>query len=183
VTKPPLDDVVARRVLWSLPTGLYLLGSTGDPDSGPWNLMTINLVTQVATSPRVVAFSVEHGSRTESLLDATGVASLSILRREDRGIVRRFVKQVEDVTLDESGRPVAMAGHAVSVSGLGTPVLGTAAAWIDLVVNSTVDFESHRLYLAEVVAAGASEEVLAGPASERSVELLRMEDTRMNYGG
>ena len=72
----PDSVITGRRVLWSLPTGLYLLGSTGDPTDGPWNLMTTNQVVQVATEPRVIAVSVEQGSWTNELVAPTGLMAL-----------------------------------------------------------------------------------------------------------
>ena len=91
-----LDDDTARRILWSLPTGLYLLGSVGEVGRGPWNLMTTSLVTQVATSPRLIGLSIEADSVTAGLISSSGVAALSILDRSDKAVVRRFVKPVAD---------------------------------------------------------------------------------------
>ena len=54
-------DRLRRRVLWSLPTGLFVVGSrAGDRR----NLMTANWVMQVATAPKLVAVAVERGSVT-----------------------------------------------------------------------------------------------------------------------
>jgi flavin reductase (DIM6/NTAB) family NADH-FMN oxidoreductase RutF len=176
-------DELTRRVLWSLPTGLYLLGSVGDPLAGPWNLMTINLVTQASTEPRVLAFSVERGSVTEGLLDRSGVASLSLLARQDRAVVRRFVKPATDVEIDVEGGYGEMSGQAVRLTPSGAPVLAEAPAWLDLSVSTVTRWASHVLVQAEVVGASATEEFVAGRASERSFDVLRMEDTRMSYGG
>ena len=178
-----MDDEVTRRVLWSLPTGLYLLGSVGDPGVGPWNLMTINLVTQVSTEPRIVAFSVEVGSVTDRLLAQGGVAALSVLAREHRAIVRRFVKPATDVSIDLGAGSGTMSGHGVALTPTGAPVLEGAAAWLDLEVRTATQWTSHTAYQAEVVGAFASDPVMAGRASERTFEVLRMEDTKMNYGG
>ena len=50
-----------RRVLWALPTGLYLVGSRHGEEV---NLMTANLVVQVCTEPTLVAAAVERDSVT-----------------------------------------------------------------------------------------------------------------------
>ncbi len=176
-------DEVTRRVLWSLPTGLYLLGSVGEPGVGPWNLMTINLVTQVATEPRILAFSVEAGSVTEGLLELGGVAALSVLAREDRTVARRFVRPASDVSIDVGSGEGEMSGHRVSLTPTGAPVLAQAAAWLDLSVRSVTRWASHVLFQAEVTGASATEDFVAGRASERSFAVLRMEDTKMSYGG
>lgn len=177
------DDATTRRILWSMPTGLYVLGSTADVEHGPWNLMTINLVTQVATQPRIVAMAVEVGSRTQGFLDATGQATLNLLEREQRALVRKFVKPVDDVERDGEGRPVSMAGVPVALAGNGAPELRDALAVLELEVVGRHDFESHVTYFAQVTSAHARAELLEGTASERSVDVLGMGDTKMNYGG
>ena len=45
-------DRQRRRVLWALPTGLYLIGSRHEDAV---NLMTANLVVQVCLEPKLVA--------------------------------------------------------------------------------------------------------------------------------
>ena len=97
------DDQVTRRVLWAMPTGLYVLGSVGVFGHGPWNLMTINLVTQVATDPRIIALGIERDSVTASLVEQSGEMALSLLAREDRAVVRSFVRPVEDIITGPDG--------------------------------------------------------------------------------
>lgn len=178
------DDLVTRRVLWSVTSGLYVLGTTGDVSNGPWNLMTINQVVQISSTPRVVVLGVEEGSTTDALLLTTGVAALSFLKREQRSLVRSFVKPVVDgAVLDTQGRLRELGGHLVHLLSNGTPVLDDAPAWLALEVRDSQSFGSHRAFFAEVTGAGADPALLAARPSEKSFELLRMEDTRMNYGG
>ena len=179
----PDSVITGRRVLWSLPTGLYLLGSTGDPTDGPWNLMSTNQVAQVATEPRVIAVSVEQGSWTNELVATTGLMALSVLWREDRAVVRRFVKPISDLELDARARPCRASGEAIHLAPNGAPVLDAALGWLALCVVASKDFSSHRVYFAEVTDAGATPELLSAPPSDKSLSVLRMEDTRMNYGG
>jgi len=176
-------DEVTRRVLWSLPTGLYVLGTVGEPGSGPWNLMTINLVTQVATAPRVVAFSVEADSLSAALISSGGVAALSVIAREDRALIRRFVKPASAVEVDPALGTGSISGEPVAIVGSGAPVLRAAPAWLDLEIVGSTALGSHVLHLGKVVGAAASEAFVAGRASDRAFEVLRMEDTRMSYGG
>src|SRR5580658_3020183 len=89
-------DRLRRRVLWSLPTGLYLLGSrAGDRR----NLMTVSWVTQVAQVPKLVGVGVESAARTHQLLVDGGVFALNFLARRDRALVRHFVKPVQDMEI------------------------------------------------------------------------------------
>ncbi len=91
-------------------------------------------------------------------------------------MVRRFVKPVTEVTLDQEGRPAAMAGEPVKQARTGAPVLARAVAWVDCRLYSLDELGSHALAIGEVVDVG-------GPSGEDGAPILRMEDTRMNYGG
>jgi len=175
---PPDEELdrLRRRVLWSMPTGLYLIGSRGDEaGSRRANLMTANLVVQVATEPNIVAAAIDVSSLTRRLIESGGCFSVSILGREDRAVIRRFVKPVETVDYDDSGSLTEMAGEGVFEAVTGAPVVRRAAAWLDCSLHDRVDLGSHLLCLGEVVAVG-------GPPGEVPA-VLRMEDTRMHYGG
>lgn len=156
-----------RRILWSMPSGLYVLGSrSGDRR----NLMTLNWATQVATEPKLVGVSVEVPAETHRLVHEGGAFSLSILPRSERAVVRKFVKP-----LDDSGDPGSLAGHELMSGTGGLPVLAAAAAWVRCEVRHEVPCGSHTLFLGEVVDCGGD------PTDD--LEVLRMEDTRMSYGG
>lgn len=166
-SEPDDFDRLRRRVLWKLPSGLYLLGTRAGERR---NLMTLNWAGQLALQPKLVGVSVEQGAVSHELLAAGGVFALSILRREDRAVVRRFVKPAEDDR--DAG---TLSGQAVREAGTGAPILAGAAAWLDCEVRRQVPLGSHTLWVGEVVGAGFT--------AEEDVEVLRMEDTRMNYGG
>ena len=178
-------------MLWSLPTGLYVIGSrAGDRR----NLMTCSWVMQVATSPKLVAAAIERSSVTLELIEQSGCFTISVLSRDDRALIRRFVKPVEDVELDAEGRATSMQrrpGRRGSRRRAATGrraglarVLG-AGGWS--VPTPTIEEDgaiSHRLVIGEVTDVGGplADDDAAGAAPERP-EVLRMEDTRMNYGG
>jgi flavin reductase (DIM6/NTAB) family NADH-FMN oxidoreductase RutF len=166
---PALDpyDRLRRRVLWKLPSGLYLLGSRSGARR---NLMTLNWATQVALEPKLVGVSVERAALTQELISTGGVFAVSILARADRAVIRRFVKPAEDDP--EAG---TLSGQPVRTDVTGAPILVAAVAWIDCELRQTVECGSHRLFVGEVVGAGFG--------ADESTEVLRMEDTRMNYGG
>ncbi len=160
-----------RRVLWTMPSGLYVLGSAA---GGRRNLMTLNWATQVATEPKLVAVSVEVTAVTHDLVARGGSFGLSILARRDRSVVRKFVKPLED-----GGDPASLGGFDVFVASTGAPILAMATAWLDCRVTGTEDCGSHRVFFGEVVDCG--EPGMASGTADEGV--LRMEDTRMNYGG
>jgi flavin reductase (DIM6/NTAB) family NADH-FMN oxidoreductase RutF len=163
-------DKLRRRVLWKMPSGLYVLGSHGTYQGKfKRQLMTLNWATQLSFEPKLVGVSVEHGAVTHDLVAASNAFSLSILAREDRAIVRRFVKPVEE---DDGS---ALNGFPVVARRTGAPVLAQAVAWLDCEVRQTVGVGGHTLFVGEVVDAGFG--------ADEATDVLRMEDTRMNYGG
>ena len=158
-------DRLRRRVLWRMPGGIYVLGSR---DGSRRNLMTLNWAMQLAVEPKLLGASVEKAALTWELVHEGRVFSLSILARGDRALARKFVKPVAD----EGGR---LNGYAVHEAATGAPVLDCALAFVDCRVREELDCGGHTLFVGEVQAAGflAAEDTL----------VLRMEDTRMSYGG
>ena len=85
-------DRLRRRVLWTLPSGLYVVGSrAGDRRNG----MTLNWATQLSFDPKLLGIGVEQTALTHELIEAGGAFSLCTIAREDRAIVRKFTKPVE----------------------------------------------------------------------------------------
>ena len=159
-----------RRVLWAMPTGLYLIGSRAGDEV---NLMTANLVVQVCTEPKLVAVAIEREAVTMRLVRDGGAFTVALLPRSERDVVRRFAKPVVDVERSADGTVVTMAGQAVTEVGpLRLPVLASAAGHLYCALTRHEELGSHTLCIGEVVEVG-------GEPSE----VLRMEDTRMHYGG
>ncbi len=163
-------DKTRRRILWLMPSGLYLLGSAA---GGRRNLMTLNWATQVASDPKLLLVSVEREALTHRLISESGVFTLSILRRDDRAVVRKFVKPAAD-------DGTTLSGLAVEGAPSGAPVLSQALAWLDCEVRTCVDAGSHTAFIGEIVDCGAEQ---GAAREEAAFEVLRMEDTRMSYGG
>lgn len=177
--EPDAYDRLRRRVLWSLPTGLYVLGSRAGVRR---NLMTVSWVTQVAQRPKLVGVGVERQSRTHELITEGGVFALSLLARGDRALVRQFVKPVEDVEVDDASGIGTMNGLAVEGAATGAPILDVATAWIDCELRHSLPLGSHTWFVGEVVAVGGPDQAPPGDGATEG-GILRMEDTRMNYGG
>jgi len=161
-------DRLFRRVLWSMPSGLYVIGSKAGNRS---NLMTANLVIQISTEPRIVGVSIERHALTHRLIEEGGAFSVCLVGREDRNIIRKFVKPVEaNVEGDE------LNGFGVFTAQTGVPILSSGIGYLDCVLVSQLEAGSHTLFAGRVVGAaflGEGESALP----------LRMEDTRMHYGG
>ncbi|MCC5950482.1 MAG: flavin reductase [Acidimicrobiia bacterium] len=160
-------DKLRRRVLWTLPYGLYVVGSRhGERRNG----MTLNWATQVSFDPKLVGIGVEKPAFTHELITEGGVFSLCTIAREDRAVVRKFTKPVE---VDLEAR--TLNGFEFRDGTSGAPILAMAVAWLDCEVRQAVDCGGHTFFIGEVVDAGFH--------AEEDTEVLRMEDTRMNYGG
>jgi len=161
-------DKLRRRVMWTMPYGLYVLGST---DGGARrNGMTINWVSQVSFEPKLIGVGVEHGAFTHELVSAGGCFSLCLVDREDRAIVRKFTKPV-DVDLEAR----TLNGFEYTEKTTGAPVLTQSVAYLDCAVTDRLEFGHHTFFVGEVVDAGFFK--------DEETPVLRMEDTRMNYGG
>ena len=164
---PEEYDKLRRRVLWAMPYGLYVVGSrAGDR----YNLMTLNWATQLSFEPKLLGIGVERQSLTHTLVTEGGVFSLCLVDRDDRAIVRKFTKPVEVDA--EAGTANGFAFHP----GLsGAPILDQAVAYVDCRVSQSLELGNHTLFVGEVVDAGFQK--------SEDTPVLRMEDTRMNYGG
>jgi flavin reductase (DIM6/NTAB) family NADH-FMN oxidoreductase RutF len=166
---PDEYDRLRRRVLWKMPSGLYVIGSTDKAERR--NGMTLNWASQVSFEPKLLGISVEHGALTHELVSAGGVFSLNIIDREDRAIVRKFTKPVDvDLVAKTLNEFPYLDGPAT-----GAPVLAQAVAYVECEVRQKVEVGNHTLFLGEVVNSAF--------LKDEATEALRMEDTRMNYGG
>lgn len=178
---PDEYERLRRRVLWSMPTGLFVVGSRLEDRR---NLMTANWVMQVATVPKLVAVAIEAGSVTRELVERGNCFAVSILPKEARSVVRRFVKPVTAAEIGDDGAVVSMAGEPVREVTGGLPCVASTLGWLSCEVRHLLEWDasgnspaSHVLVVGEVVDAGEWRET-AGPAAA-----LAMSDTRMNYGG
>ncbi|MGH9187148.1 MAG: flavin reductase family protein [Acidimicrobiales bacterium] len=163
---PDEYDRRRRRVLWTLPSGLYVIGSrAGDRRNG----MTLNWLTQVSFEPKLLGISVEKTAFTHALISEGQVFTVNTVDREDRAIVRKFTKPVDVEAGTLNGFPF----H--DGPSTGAPVLDQAPAFLECDVRQAVDCGDHTFFIGEVVNSGFQQ--------AEDTLVLRMEDTRMNYGG
>lgn len=166
---PDEYDHLRRRTFWKMPSGIYLIGSRAGEQR---NLMTANWVTQLAREPKLLGVSVERDAFTHDLIERGQAFAVSIVDRADRTVIRKFVKPVEVTDDGDTLNGVACATAPTS----GAPVLGSALGFLDCRLERAIELGSHTLFVGEVVDAH-----LRDDAADAAV--LRMEDTRMNYGG
>lgn len=161
-------DKLRRRVLWKMPSGLYVIGSTDGAERR--NGMTANWVTQMSFDPKWIGVGVEQSALTHELVEASGVFSVCIIDREDRAIVRKFTKPVD---VDLGGK--TLNGFPYVERTTGAPILSQSVAFCDCAVRDRMVVGDHTFFAGEVTEAGF--------LKDEDTDVLRMEDTRMNYGG
>ena len=154
-----------NRVLWAIPNVLCLIGSRSGDE---WNGMTQSWVTQVAMEPVLVAISVDAKAVTNRLIREGGSFSINLWDRAD---TRPFVKFSKPAVLED----MKLNGRPVREGVTGVPIFEEAVAWLECRVWETIDCGTHTLFLGEVIDAAF--------AADDDVEIARMEDTRMKYGG
>lgn len=131
--------------------------------------MTHNLAAQVATEPKLLAVAVRVDAVTHGLVQEGRVFSLCFLKREDRALVRGFTKPAV-----EGPEPGMLGGVHVRTGSTGAPLFVGSAAWLECEVRHELALGDHTLFVGEVVDCSAPDE---------GAPVLRMEDTRLNYGG
>ena len=166
---PTKYDKLRRRLLWGIANGLYLLGTH---QHETLHVMTASWVTQVATSPKLLAVSVEAGAKTAVYIDDAASFLVALLPRERKEIIRKFVKPELEVATKDGG--LSIQGLAFGLSNLGNPFPLEALGYLEMTMVSRSELGSHVLYVGEVADA-----VSFGDGAE----VLEMRDTRMNYGG
>ena len=161
-------DKLRRRVLWTMPSGLYVVGSTDG--NARRNGMTANWVTQLSFDPKWIGVGVERDAYTHELIEASATFSVCLISREDRAIVRKFTKPVE---VDLAAK--TLNGFEYIERATGSPILAQSVAFLDCELRDRMVIGNHTLFAGEVVDCGF--------LADEATEILRMEDTRMNYGG
>jgi flavin reductase (DIM6/NTAB) family NADH-FMN oxidoreductase RutF len=165
--EPEVYDKLRRRVLWKMPSGLYVLGSrAGERLNG----MTINWVTQLSFDPKLMGVSVEREAFTHELVTEGRVYTVNLIAQEDRAIVRKFTKPVE---VDPSAH--TLNGFPFHDGVTGAPILDQAVAFLECEVRQAIELGGHTLFLGEIIECGFQ--------LDEATSVLSMGDTRLNYGG
>ena len=161
-----MEAEILNAVTWTIPNALCLVGSRSGDE---WNGMTQSWVTQVSMDPVLIAIGVDRKAVTNRLVREGGAFSVNLWDREDTRVFRSFSKPAVHEGSMLNGRPVRE-------GSTGVPIFEEAVAWLECRLWQTVEFETHDLFLGEVVDAGFRD-------GGRDIPVARMEDTRMKYGG
>ncbi len=124
-----------------LTNGVYVIGVS---HNGRSNAFTAAWVTQVSFDPLLVALSVNPEHFSFSLLQASGVFAINVLRKGQLDLARHFGTQ--------SGRQGdKLAGQRWRPGTLGAPVLLDCAAYLECRVAGTMPAGDHELVLGRPV--------------------------------
>ena len=133
--------------------------------------MTLNWATQVSFEPKLIGIGVEKTALTHQLVADGGSFTLNTVSREDRAIVRKFTKPVE---VDPAAG--TLNGFPFHDGPTGAPILDPGRGLGRLPRSARPSTAgATRFFVGEVVDC-------AFPQAE-DTPVLRMEDTRMSYGG
>jgi flavin reductase (DIM6/NTAB) family NADH-FMN oxidoreductase RutF len=166
-----------RRITWTVPTALAVLGTVNDDRSG--HLMNISWVVPAANDPPSLVASIETASRTATNLEREGAFALSLLSRDQRHLGRAFVKPDLD---HRDGSPPRVGGEPIGLTRRGAPYLLDALAVLAGSAAIVTRLGSHDLWVCQVEDVAAQPVVTEGPASAHASPALSVLDTRLNYG-
>ncbi len=169
MTEPDAYAILRRKLLWAFPTGLYLLGSHLN---GQVHVMTTSWVMQVATTPKMIACSVEQNSKSLEFISGTGTFSISILPKSQRSTIRKYVKR--DQRQEMVNGNLTIEGNSFLLAESGNPYLEAGVGFLEAQLVTRTDFESHAVLFGEISDCLALTDIK---------DVLDMHDTLMNYGG
>lgn len=167
-----MDETAKKTALRMIPYGIYVL-SARETDGTP-HAATVNWATQTSFSPPLVVLAVKSDSGVYAALKATGKGALSILGKGQGGVAFTFFKPV---TVDGT----ALSGEAAHDSAGGAPILDSAAASLDLMVQDIVEKGDHHVFVCEVTDATVTRSIEGRPDEA----VLEMKDLgeKVFYGG
>jgi len=108
--------------------------------------MTVNSFTSISLEPPMITISLQTGSRTHELIEASGGFGLTILSSEQSKVSDIFagrIKEVED----------RFAELETETLTTGSPLIEGGLAWMDCRLVQTFHAGMNTLLIAEVVAA------------------------------
>ena len=158
-----------RRVLWALPTGLYLVGSRHGDEV---NLMTANLVVQVCMEPKLVGVALERESVTAGLVHAGGGFTVSCSPAPIATWCGDSSSRSPTSSARADGAVLAMSGQPVTEVGPDRlPVLALGGGLPGCRLTSAETLGSHVLCIGEVTEVGGR--ARRGPAHGGHPHALR----------
>lgn len=108
--------------------------------------MTVSSFASVSLTPPLVLVCLENSSRTNRLVQASGVFAVSILHESQADLADRFAGRVPDDTDRFAGIPFRTAGS-------GCPIVEGCLTYLDCRLVASHPAGTHTVFLGEVVEA------------------------------
>lgn len=159
-----MDREAKKRVLRSVPYGLFALGVRGAREEG--HAALVAWLTQLSFEPPMVGVALEREGATLALVRSAGAFALTVLPAGARALAARLGRSGETT-------PDRLAGLASRPSPVSGAPIFEGTGWLDCRVAAELPAGDHVLIVAEVVDAGA----------EREGATLTLSETGWKYAG
>ena len=166
-----MDADAKKTALRMIPYGLYVLTAEKDDQVVA---ATVNWVTQASFEPPLVVIGVKTDSGAHSLIKETRAFALNILGKGQQNQAFAFFKPAE-----KDGNTIG--GEAYSSGKTGSPILDSAAAFIECKLTDVVERGDHSVFVGEVVEAGVRGEI-TGRADQATLLMADLGEKTF-YGG
>lgn len=138
-----IEPETLRTVMRHWTTGVAILTAR---DGAQAHGMTVNSFTSVSLEPPLVLVSVEHSTRTHTLVEHSRAFAISILGEHQSALSDHFAGRHTETTDRLNGLPTFTAIT-------GAPILRENIGYLDCVVTAAHLAGTHTLFIGEVVAA------------------------------
>jgi 3-hydroxy-9,10-secoandrosta-1,3,5(10)-triene-9,17-dione monooxygenase reductase component len=143
---PAIEGSEYRHVMGHFLTGVTIITAIDPASKKPVGLAASSF-TSVSLDPALVLFCAGKTSSSWAKIQAAGSFCVNILGTDDEALCRTFASKVED----------KFAGVEWHAGPTGSPILGSALAWIDCSMHKEVDAGDHIVALGRVHALGTKE--------------------------
>ena len=167
-----MDPNARKTTLRMIPYGLYVL--TAAHADGRVAAGTVNWVTQASFEPPLVAVGVKADSHAHALIRDTNAFALNVLGKGQQALAYTFFKPAERQGQTISGEPFRP-------GTTGAPILTNTPAFIECMLEATVEKGDHSLFVGRVVEVGLAK-ALEGRADDATLWLKDLGE-KVFYGG
>ncbi len=140
------DPSTMRSVLGHFPSGVTIV--TGTTPDGPAGF-TCQSFSSLSLDPPLVLVLPGRSSSSWPRIEATGRFCVNVLAEGQRELSTRFARSGGD----------KFSGVEWATSGLGSPVLAGATAWIDCTLHAVHDGGDHLIVVGAVHDLGATDDI------------------------
>lgn len=138
---PEIDPGDFRHVLGHFPTGVTVVTTSGDPDDGGADGVTIGSFTSISLDPPLVGFYIGSEAASRYAVEAAGRFCVNILADDQQGLSDLMASKDDD----------KFQGITYDLSGTGSPILPGVLGVIDCRVHDVVEAGDHHLIIGRVL--------------------------------